>query len=162
MVTISFLLITAVWSHMSRLDATAAAPNAEAPTPVEPLTSKKTLEVDARDDRFVLTWKRGADVLDTFDVAVDRVAADKGRGRFPLLAAKVGELWRNGGEHRDPSDSAFDRAIVRVHDRMPYGDVVGVMDAVQSPKRKVTRAGPPPGGRGTSTEVPAFELVMGR
>ena len=58
MVTISFLLITAVWSHMSRLDADAQVPGHDGePKKVEP---EKRLHVEMRaPDRFVLAWKQG-------------------------------------------------------------------------------------------------------
>lgn len=151
MVTISFLLITAVWSHMERLDATALAPStAGIPTPVE--EPRKALEIDARADKFVISWKRGSEVLESADVPTTGAAT--GSLRFPALAAKVEAMWQSGGEHRSPTDRAFDRATVRLYDRMPYRDVVGVMDAVQKPRRQLLH-------RGQAVDAPAFELVMG-
>lgn len=153
MVTISFLLITAVWSHMSRIDATTRAAGDPTP-PVVPEAARKTLEVEAKPDRFVLTWRRGAETLDTTDVALD---ANKGASglRFPTLAASVDAAYRAHGEHRDPSDRTFDRAVLKVHDRLPYGDIVGVMDAVESAHRSVARDG-------KVSSVPAFDLVMAK
>ena len=58
MVTIAFLLITAEWTRMARIDADAQVPGAtggDTPPPPE-----KQLHVDMRSaDRFVLTWKEG-------------------------------------------------------------------------------------------------------
>src|SRR5438045_8948708 len=72
MVTISFLLITAVWSTMGRLDASAQAPNNDPTAEPKPDVPRKVLEVEAKADRFVLTWKRGSEVIQTTDVANDR------------------------------------------------------------------------------------------
>lgn len=155
MVTISFLLITAVWSHMARLDATTAVPSSDPAPPVENDARPKTLEIEAKADRFVVSWKRGAQTLETSDVAVEDAKHAAGAVRYPALAAKIAEAWRSGGEHRDASDHAFDRAVLKVHDRMPYGDIVGVMDAVEATHRPVVRAG-------KMADAPAFELVMGK
>ncbi len=153
MVTISFLLITAVWSHMQRMDATTRAPG-DPTTVVEREEPHKTFEVEARPDRFVLTWRRGTEVLESTDVAFD-TKKEGGGLRFPTLAAQVGEAYRRQGEHRDPSDRTFDRAVLKVHDRLPYGEIVGVMDAVSAAHRSVTR-------NGKQESVPAFDLVMSR
>lgn len=155
MVTISFLLITAVWSHMARLDATTAVPSSDPAPPVENDAKPKTLEVEAKPDRFVVSWKRGGQVIETTDVAIEDGKRAPGAVRYPALAAKIAETWRTAGEHRDPSDHTFDRAVLKVHDQMPYGDVVGVMDAVQATHRSVARAG-------KLADAPAFELVMGK
>ena len=147
MVTISFLLITAVWSNMQRLDATANAQGEPTPTPEVP---QRTLEVEARGEKFVLRWRRGPEVQAPVDVPVEDPA-----GRFPLLAEKVTEMWREGGEHRAATDRAFDRAVLTVPDKMPSHQGVALMDAVQTPRRPVAR--------GTqSVDAPAFELVMGK
>jgi len=152
-VTIAFLLITAVWSEMKRLEATSLAPSSDAtPTPVE--EPRKLLDVDARSDKFVLSWKRGSEVLETVDVPVTP-AGEGSVVRYPGLAAKVEEMWNNGGEHRSPTDPQSDRATVRLHDRMPYREAVAVMDAVSQPRRQQVRAG-------QTIEAPAFELTMGR
>src|SRR4029077_16261230 len=71
MVTISFLLITAVWTHMSRLEADADMPGTD-PSPCGGCAAPprcgggtappvRALHVDMRaPDRFVLQWKLGA------------------------------------------------------------------------------------------------------
>src|SRR5579863_5745342 len=68
MVTISFLLITAVWTHMSRMDATAqvtGAPDGET-THVE---KDKVLHVEMREpEKFTLVWKSGTQVVSSVDI----------------------------------------------------------------------------------------------
>src|SRR5580693_551963 len=71
MVTISFLLITAVWSHMSRLEADARVPGPTSQPPCAPDCPKtsKRLHVDMKGtDKFVLSWKDGSTILKTLDV----------------------------------------------------------------------------------------------
>src|SRR4029077_7095111 len=70
MVTISFLLITAVWSHMARLNADAQVPGPPRPdqemNKVEP---EKQLHIEMRSaDKFVLIWKQAGTVISTVDV----------------------------------------------------------------------------------------------
>ena len=66
MVTISFLLITAVWSHMSRLNADARVPG---PPGIATPASEKQLHVTMPSaDKFVLVWKDGTNVVDSIDV----------------------------------------------------------------------------------------------
>src|SRR5450432_1155804 len=81
MVTISFLLITAVWAHMSRLDA-----NANVPHPCtgadckDPPPDQKTLHIDMKDPaHFVVSWRRGKETLDRFEVPKTRVASTIGK-----------------------------------------------------------------------------------
>src|SRR2546421_5266101 len=64
---ISFLLITAVWSHMARVNSNALVPG-ESGVPTAP--PDRTLHVDARPEgQFTLTWRQGSTVISTFDVA---------------------------------------------------------------------------------------------
>src|SRR5580658_5446918 len=67
MVTISFLLITAVWTHMSRVNANAMVPGP--PSEVPPTRPEKQLHVMMRsEDKFILVWKEGSVVVDSIDV----------------------------------------------------------------------------------------------
>ncbi|MGH7280568.1 MAG: ExbD/TolR family protein [Polyangiaceae bacterium] len=158
MVTISFLLITAVWAHMSRMNA-----NANMPHPCEgadcdkPPAETKTLHVDMRDENhFVLTWKRGDAVIDRMEVPKKQVIVstrDERTVRYPDLAAKLGETWNASGEHRASSDRAHDRAVLHSDDGASYSDLVAVMDAIRSVERPVDE------GDRTEKE-PAFDLVF--
>src|SRR5277367_5365147 len=65
MVTISFLLITAVWTNMARINADAQVPGP--PRPDQEV--EKQLHVEMRSpDKFVLIWKQAGTVISTIDV----------------------------------------------------------------------------------------------
>ncbi len=138
MVTISFLLITAVWSNMTRLDANAQVPGDPtlAPTPDK---VEKTLHVEMGDaEKFVLSWRDGATVIDRFEVPRKDVVHREGTVRvvqFPDLTAKVAEAWNTSGVHRDPTDTTFDRIVLHTDDRTAYAEMIGVMDALNQPRR---------------------------
>jgi biopolymer transport protein ExbD len=109
MVTISFLLITAVWSHMARLNADAQVPGPPRPdTEVQKIEPEKQLNIEMRStDKFVLIWKQAGTVISTLDVPRKDVIDKQGNVkvvRFPDLAAKVESEWKTVGTHRDPSD----------------------------------------------------------
>jgi len=80
MVTIAFLLITAVWSHMARINADAQVPGP--PREVEPdkQDPEKQLHVEMRSpDKFVLVWKQAGTVISTS--MLNRGAPVSGRGK---------------------------------------------------------------------------------
>src|SRR5438445_2132527 len=89
---ISFLLITAVWSHMARIDSRALVPGDPGVLPAVP---EKRLHVDARTrGKFTLTWKQGAIVVSALDVA--RAGAETPRGelqRYMELGATIADEW---------------------------------------------------------------------
>src|ERR1700756_5281157 len=99
MVTISFLLITAVWTHMSRINADAQVPGPPRPD-VEPekVEPEKQLHVMMQgEDKFVLVWKQGATTVDSIDVPRRDVVLQEGAVsvvRFPDLAAKIESEWK--------------------------------------------------------------------
>src|SRR5258708_29220919 len=69
MVTISFLLITAVWTHMSRINADAQVPGPPRPdVEQEKIEPEKQLHVMMQgDEKFVLVWKQGSRTVDSVD-----------------------------------------------------------------------------------------------
>jgi biopolymer transport protein ExbD len=153
MVTISFLLITAVWAHSQRLVADAQVPGAEAPLRCGDHECKEEpkLHVDASDPaKFVLAWKEGRAVLRSSELARDPARRP---ASYPALAAKVAEEWRASGLHRTPSDGRLDRAVVHVADDVPYSELVAVMDAVSTPKRQLSAAG-------RAIDGPAFDVTL--
>jgi biopolymer transport protein ExbD len=159
MVTISFLLITAVWVHMSRIDAEAKVPGSTTTPPCEgaECTPETRLHVETKDpSKFVLVWKQGQTVVRSADVPRESVKSGKnGSVAFPTLATRVGEEWRSAGAHRDANDKSFDRAVVHASNEMPYKEVIAVMDAVATPKRPVLA------GTGTKTEpASAFQITF--
>jgi biopolymer transport protein ExbD len=165
MVTISFLLITAVWVQSSRIDANANVPGT--PVEVEPCTDatgnpckpEARLHVQTTDpSKFLLVWKEGATVVRTAEVPREanrqRVGKDgKTIVTFPALATKINEEWKSAGVHRDPTDKKFDKAVVHAGNDMPYGEIVAVMDAVSQPKRPFAN-----GGR--TAPASAFEMTF--
>ena len=154
MVTISFLLITAVWVHSSRLPSSANVPGPPDAPPCEADACKEEarLHVDASDPaKFVLAWRQGRTVVRSVDVPREPLRR-KGPG-FPALAAKVDGEWRATGAHRDASDPRFDKAVVHASNEMAYAELVAVMDAVAQPKRTVRRGG-------ATTQAPAFEITF--
>jgi len=143
MVTISFLLITAVWVQSSRLDTNANVPGATEPPPCEvgspQCKPEPRLHVQTSDpSKFTLVWKEGSTVVRSAEVPREtvRVAAGKtAQVTFPALAARMAEEWKTSGMHRDASDKRFDHAVVHTANDMPYGEIVAVMDAVARPQR---------------------------
>ena len=164
MVTISFLLITAVWVQSSRIDASANVPGTDTTPPCEdsaggPCKPEARLHVQTTDPaKFLLVWKEGATVVRTAEVPREptRVASGKGGKTsvaFPALAARISEEWKAAGVHRDASDKKFDHAVVHAGNDMPYGEIVAVMDAISRPKRGVAQAG-------KSEQAAAFEMTF--
>src|SRR6516162_11208136 len=90
MVTISFLLITAVWTHMSRINADAQVPGPPRPdVEQEKVEPEKQLHVMMQaEDKFVLVWKQGSSTVDSIDVPRKDVITQAGAIqviRFPDL-----------------------------------------------------------------------------
>ena len=135
MVTIAFLLITAVWSHMARMNADAQVPGPPRPTEdIQNIPPEKQLHIEMRStEKFVLIWKQSGPVISTIDVPRKDVISMEGATRvvrFPDLAAKVSSEWTTVGAHRDASDKKFDQAILHTDNETPYGAIIGVIDAV--------------------------------
>lgn len=135
MVTISFLLITAVWVHSQRMDADAQVPGPATTDP--PCTDCKEdakLHVETSDPtKFVLAWKQGRTVVKSTEIP--RGERAKSGPAYPDLAAKIRDEWAQTGVHRDATDTKFDKAVVHATNDMAYSDLIGVMDAVSQPKR---------------------------
>lgn len=149
-VTIAFLLITAVWTQLGRIPADAAIGG---PPGGDPQPTPKTLHVEAKGlERFVLSWRDGKEIVERVEVAGVE-ARVPGAQAFPELAKKVEELWLRGGTHRDASDRQFDHAVLHADDATSYGTLVGMMDAVTSARRPFRSAG-------RVERVPAFALVF--
>jgi biopolymer transport protein ExbD len=138
MVTIAFLLVTAVWSQLSRLEGSTDAPAPAAIAPPPP--PSKSLHVDLRaPGKFVLSWRQGHAVLRS--VVVD--------GDAHALAKAVGEEWRSNGAHTSPSDPERDAAVLHTANDMRFADMVAVMDAIEGTRRTSLRG-----------DGPAFALTL--
>jgi biopolymer transport protein ExbD len=164
MVTISFLLITAVWVQSSRIDANANVPGlSEAPPCSDasgaPCKPEARLHVQTTDpSKFLLVWKEGGTVVRSAEVAREPTRVKSGKSgavtvTYPALAARISEEWKASGVHRDPSDKRFDHAVVHAGNDMPYGEIVAVMDAVSQPKRGFASAG-------RTSQASAFEMTF--
>lgn len=150
--TVSFLLITAVWSQMARVNADAQVPGPPDPDKeVEDKPVDKMLHVEMRgEEKFTLLWKQGATVVNTIDVPRKPVAVGQDV-RYPDLATKISEEWKMNGSHRDPSDKKLDQAVLHTDNNTPFKDVIAVIDAIYEPKRELSGANEP---------VPAFNVTF--
>ncbi|WP_394822650.1 biopolymer transporter ExbD [Pendulispora albinea] len=153
LVTISFLLITAAWSHMERVNASANTPSREEPT-TTPSVAHKALHVEVQDNAFVLSWREGSNVV--LHTEVPRRAEEHQEGavrviRYPELAAELKRAWESGGVHRGASERVLDRAVLHTPNALAYADVIAVIDAIHDVKR------PMPNGSMSAFEV-AFAL----
>jgi biopolymer transport protein ExbD len=127
---IAFLMVTAVWTQLSRLEATGLAPGQLGPA--EP--SPAELHVVASTQGFELRWQQGQTVLETERVA--RVAVQVGsEARFPALADAISRQWQTRGEHRGEADPRLDRAVLHVQNDLPFSEIVAVLDALHAPRR---------------------------
>ena len=153
---ISFLLITAVWSTMSRINADAQVPGPPNPEKeLNPQPPDKMLHVEMRgEDKFTLIWKQGPTVVNSIDVpkhAVEVVEGSMSTIRYPDLATKVAEEWKSNGSHRDSSDKKMDQAVLHTDNKTIFKEIVAVIDAIYSPKRDFG---------GASKQVPAFNVTF--
>lgn len=158
MVTISFLLITAVWTHMARISADAQVPGP--PREVEPdkVEPEKQLHVEMRSpEKFTLIWKQSGTVISTVDVPRkdNLIVKEDGKKaiRFPELGAKIEAEWKSAGSHQQATDKKFDTAILHTDNETPYVYVIGVIDAIYQPQRPFNLGG-------KTEQVPAFNVTF--
>jgi biopolymer transport protein ExbD len=151
---VMFLLVTAVWSQMARLNADAQVPGPPNETPPEEQKKDKTLHVEMKGDRkFDLVWKEGTTVVNTIEVPKKQVPFGEGEYTYPDLAKKVEDEWKQNGSHRAATDTKFDQAVLHTDNTTPFADIIAVIDAVYSPKRDFKA--------GISQEpVPAFNVTF--
>jgi biopolymer transport protein ExbD len=157
LVTISFLLITAVWTQMARINADAQVPGPPREVEPEKVEPEKQLHVEMRSsDKFVLIWKQSGTVVSTVDVPrKDNMVVNKGAKtiRFPELAQKIEQEWKTVGTHRDATDKKFDQAILHTDNETAYVYLIGVIDAIYHAQRPFNVGGKP-------EMVPAFNVTF--
>jgi biopolymer transport protein ExbD len=134
---VAFLLVTAVWSQMARLSASAMVPGKES-TVAPPAAPELHVRVGER--AFELEWRQGETMiakssLERRVAPLGAVAAAHEDARFPELAARIAEEWQRHGQHRAPSDARRDVAVVHAPNLLPYGELAAVLDALHAPKR---------------------------
>ena len=156
MVTIAFLLITAVWVTNSRINADAQVPGP--PNPQEeltPQTPEKVLNLVVTESEFAIVWKQGATVVSDLKIPKPQSSDDKDTiVRYPDLAKKLDEEWKNNGSHRDAADKKLDQCILSTDNKTPFKEVVAVLDALYTPKREMIFAD------STKKLVPAFNMTF--
>jgi biopolymer transport protein ExbD len=136
---VSFLLMTAVWTQMSRINADARVPGP--PDPDKELEETKkdlTLHVEMRgEEKFQLVWKEGNTVRDTIDVQRKPVRLTGDDFSYPDLSQKITEQWNSLGAHRDPSDLKRDQAVLHTDNTTKFEDIIAVIDAIYAPQRPI-------------------------
>jgi len=158
MVTISFLLITAVWTHMARINADAQVPGPPRPdVEQEKIEPEKQLHVEMREEeKFVLVWKQGSTTVDSIDVPRKDVISQEGAVevvRFPDLAEKVESEWKAKGQHSNPTDRKLDQAILHTDNKTEFKYIIGVIDAIYQTHRDL-QVGP------KTEKLPAFNITF--
>jgi biopolymer transport protein ExbD len=158
MVTISFLLITAVWTHMARINADAQVPGPPRPDVEQEKTEpEKQLHVEmTAEDKFVLVWKQGATTVDSIDVPRKDDVNMQGAVevvRYPDLAAKIESEWKAKGQHSNPTDRKLDQAILHTDNKTEFRYLIGVIDAIYQTHRDMNL--------GSKIEkMPAFNITF--
>lgn len=153
MCTIAFLLITAVWVTNSRMNADAQVPGPPTEAITTPVPPEKVLNVHVNETDFALVWKQGATVVS--EIRVPKAANDDGGiVRYNDLAKKIEAEWQQNGSHRDPSDKKLDQAILHSDNRTPFKEIVGVLDALYTTKRKFKTE------NGAEKDLPAFNMTF--
>lgn len=152
---VSFLLITAVWTQMSRINADARVPGP--PDPDKELEEQKkdlTLHVEMRgDEKFQLVWKEGNTVIETIDVPRKQVPLGSDDFGYPDLSQKITEQWSQRGSHRADSDLKRDQAVLHTDNTTKFEDIIAVIDAIYAPQREIKL--------GAAVEqVPAFNVTF--
>jgi biopolymer transport protein ExbD len=157
MVTIAFLLITAVWVTNSRLKTNAEVPGVAGCGENCQKEPFKTMHVHVEDDSFNIVWTEGPTVLS--QVKVPRKAVEVGTGgstgvRYKELGDAIEREWQQSGEHRAPNDRRSDQAVLHSDNRTPFRELVAVLDAISAPRRSVVFED------GRTAEVPAFSATF--
>jgi biopolymer transport protein ExbD len=157
MVTISFLLITAVWVTSSRIKADAQVPGPPGCGEECKPQVERVLHVMVNEGDFGLVWKREGTVLS--EVHVPRAAGGDKAGdavRYPELAQAIQKDWAQYHEHFDPNDRKQDVAVLHSDNRTPFRELVAVMDAINGTRREIK--GTDGAGRSIAAFNPTFSM----
>ena len=153
MVTISFLLITAVWSSMARLNANAQVPSSKQQSDKEKKQKDKEpavlhVRVSDKDKKFILQWQAGTKTDDLVSIDMEADAS----GRYPKLEEEIKKAYISGqgpqnlygddlgyqsAEANDHGANSLNQAILHVDNAFPFSEVVKVIDAIYIPRRYV-------------------------
>jgi biopolymer transport protein ExbD len=151
---VMFLLVTAVWNHMARIQADANVPGKPKDEPEDKIEKEKELHVEMTGERrFQLKWQEGTTVLNTIDV--ERKPVEVGQDiTYPDLAEKIQKEWQANGSHKATSDKKFDRAILHTDNSTEFAHVIAVLDAIYAAKRKYDVGG------GKLEDFAAFQVTF--
>lgn len=155
MVTIAFLLITAVWTTNSRLTADAQTPG-ETGCGEQCPPQGKTMHVHVTDSEFNVVWKSGQTTVTEQRLPrkpLETQAAGASFVRYPDLAKLIEEEWKRNGDHKESADRQVDRAVIHTADQLPFKEIAAVLDAINEPKRDLAL-------NGTVTKIPAFATTF--
>jgi hypothetical protein len=128
---VAFLIVTAVWTQASRINATGKVPGNLLGLAPEP---QKELHVLTSTSAFELRWQQGALVLETQRVPRVPVMLG-GEARYPALREAITKEWQAEGVHRAPGDRRLDHAVLHVPNDLPFSEMVAVLDALHAPRR---------------------------
>ena len=188
MVTISFLLVSAVWSSMARLNANAQVPSSQKKSDTEKKPKEKEpavlhVRVSDKEKKFILQWQAGTKTDDIVSLDMEADAA----GRYPKLEEEIKKAFISGqgpqnlygddlgyqsAEANDHGANSLNQAILHVDNAFPFSDVVKVIDAIYVPRRYVCFMPKPqccgkPDKSGKSAEctsaaddIPAFNVAF--
>ncbi|MBI2388356.1 MAG: biopolymer transporter ExbD [Deltaproteobacteria bacterium] len=120
MVTISFLLVTAVWTSMARVPTTPRAPNERGKEIMKEEPTALRVRVDA-DKNVALQWQKGQKVEDVATVPLEG------------LEAAVHKAWASG---RVQDGAVPATAILQVAPKLRLYEITRAMDGIRAPKRK--------------------------
>jgi biopolymer transport protein ExbD len=188
MVTISFLLITAVWSSMARLNASAMVPSSKSnSTQVKKDTDKEPstlhVRVSDKEKKFILQWQKGTK---TEDLSTVEMIEDN--GRYTKLEEEIKKAYQVGQQTQnlyaddlgyesaaanEHGANALNQAIMHVDNAFAFKEVVKVIDAIYAPRRYVC-FGPKPqccgkpdktghspeGCPNAADDIPAFNVAF--
>ncbi len=132
---ISFLLITAVWSQLARVEANAQVRGKR--EFVGPTDTARKLHVRIQERKFALEWRQGSTVIATSSIAREPVPVGQGDISYPELARTLAKEWQTNGQHRKQSDRKQDLAVLHTSNTTAFADLVAVMDAIHAPHREV-------------------------
>ncbi|CAN5252052.1 hypothetical protein BH09MYX1_BH09MYX1_42860 [soil metagenome] len=139
MVTVSFLLLTAVWSTMGRVEASAQVPGPPQITDDPPKVERKIHVSFRGDEAFKVSVREGETVVDSFDVPHAVVHAG-GKGhtidQYPALTTALRQRFESSGMHRAPNDGETDVLVLHSDDDAKYSEVVSVMDSIAGVTKK--------------------------
>ena len=188
MVTISFLLITAVWSSMARMNASAQVPSNKK-SDTEPKKKDKEpavlhVRVSDKEKKFILQWQAGTKTEDIISLDMEQDAS----GKYPRLEEEIKKAYVSGqgpqnlvgddtswiqAEADDHGANKLNQAIMHVDNAFPFAEVIKVIDAIYIPRRsvcfvpkpqccgKADKAGKSPEGcPQAADDVPAFNVAF--